>query len=271
MLWVTTYQHFVRTCCCRLCGKNDKHSHFNRNMYKHLLVQCLHCIIWLPVFPLHLIYAPLTLFWLSLTKSIIVFHCSGHSKDPQVQVKVTLRLTVSRPVSLGVRRPSGTRDQFFFLLEIFFRHMRFSNFVAPSLTRGRVCNLLVQLLLGLARAVTLGTKSRRTNDHILLSHLRLPQPEGPDPRIYIPQEQGGPVIPPGTGFPFVTSYDSQGSGGGILTRLHMGPKILRRHAIFYSTQASFTEEQWSPHTPNYQAGRPLLISLPHLHIQYIHS
>jgi hypothetical protein len=29
-----------------------------------------------------------------------------------------------------------------------------------------------------------------------------PQPGGPRPCIYIPQEQGGPVIPPGTGFPF---------------------------------------------------------------------
>jgi hypothetical protein len=72
----------------------------------------------------------------------------------------------------------------------------------PSLTRGRVCNLLVQLLLGLARAVTLGSKFRRTHDHILLSHLRLPQPGGPGSRIYIPLEQGGPVIPPGTEFPF---------------------------------------------------------------------
>jgi hypothetical protein len=34
---------------------------------------------------------------------------------------------------------------------------------------------------------------------MLLSHLRLPQPGGPVPRIYIPQEQGGPVILPGTG------------------------------------------------------------------------
>jgi hypothetical protein len=30
----------------------------------------------------------------------------------------------------------------------------------------------------------------------------LPQHGGPGPRIYIPKEQGGPVIPPGTGFPF---------------------------------------------------------------------
>jgi hypothetical protein len=94
--------------------------------------------------------------------------------------------------------------------------------VAPSLTSGWVCNLLVQLFLVLARAVTLGSKSRRTHDHILLSHLRLTQPGGPDPCIYIPQEQGGPVITRGTGFPFVASYDSQGCGGGILTRLHTG-------------------------------------------------
>jgi hypothetical protein len=37
---------------------------------------------------------------------------------------------------------------------------------------------------------------------MLLSHLRLPQPGGPDTCIYIPQEQGGPVTPPGTAFPF---------------------------------------------------------------------
>jgi hypothetical protein len=73
---------------------------------------------------------------------------------------------------------------------------------APSLTRGWVCNLLAQLLLDLDRAVTLGPISHRTHDHILLSHLRLPQPGGPGPRIYIPPEQGGPVIPPGTWFPF---------------------------------------------------------------------
>jgi hypothetical protein len=58
------------------------------------------------------------------------------------EVEVTLRPTVSRPVCPGVRRPSGTRDQFFFLLEISFRHLRVCYFVAPSLTRGRVCNLL---------------------------------------------------------------------------------------------------------------------------------
>jgi hypothetical protein len=37
----------------------------------------------------------------------------------------------------------------------------------------------------------------------LLSHLRLPQPEGPGPRIYFPQEQGSPDIRPGTGISFI--------------------------------------------------------------------
>jgi hypothetical protein len=44
--------------------------------------------------------------------------------------------------------------------------------------------------------------SHGTHDHILLSQILDPQPEGPDPHIYIPQEQSGPVIPQGTGFPF---------------------------------------------------------------------
>jgi hypothetical protein len=75
--------------------------------------------------------------------------------EVKVKVKVTLRATDSRPVRLGVRRPPGTRDQFFFLLEIFFRQLRVCHFVAPSLTRGRVCNLL--LLLVLASVVSLGS------------------------------------------------------------------------------------------------------------------
>jgi hypothetical protein len=65
------------------------------------------------------------------------------------KVKVILRPTVR----LGVRHPAGTRDQYFYLLEIFFRQLRVRYFVAPSLTRGRVCNLL--LLLVLASTVVL--------------------------------------------------------------------------------------------------------------------
>jgi hypothetical protein len=56
--------------------------------------------------------------------------------------------------------------------------------------------------------ITQWSESRRTRNHTLLSHLRLPQPGGSGSRIYIPQEQGGPVIPPGTGFPLGYIYPS---------------------------------------------------------------
>jgi hypothetical protein len=62
-------------------------------------------------------------------------------------------------VNLGVRRPSGIRDQFHFRLEIFFRQLRFCNFVAPSLTRRRVCNLLYNCFWALPEQSLLGQSS----------------------------------------------------------------------------------------------------------------
>jgi hypothetical protein len=59
------------------------------------------------------------------------------------EVEVNLRPTVSRSVCPSVRRPSVTCDQFFFRHEISFRQLWLWYFVAPSLTRGRVCNLLL--------------------------------------------------------------------------------------------------------------------------------
>jgi hypothetical protein len=60
-------------------------------------------------------------------------------------VIVKMKLNYDRQ-SVGVRHPSGTRDQFFFLLEIFFRQLQVCYFVAPSLTRVRVCKLLLLLV-----------------------------------------------------------------------------------------------------------------------------
>jgi hypothetical protein len=85
--------------------------------------------------------------------------------------------------------------------------------------RGWVCNLLVQLLLGVARAVTLESNPTKLRPYFTVS-FEIPQPGGPGPHLYIPQEHGDPVIPPGTELPFVTSYDLQGYCGGILTCLH---------------------------------------------------
>jgi hypothetical protein len=49
--------------------------------------------------------------------------------------------------------------------------------------------------------ITQWSESLRTRNHTLLSHLRLPQLRGSVSLIYIRQEQGGSVIPLGTGFP----------------------------------------------------------------------
>jgi hypothetical protein len=78
----------------------------------------------------------------------------------------------------------------------------------------------LQLLLLLASAVILRSDYRGTHNHILLYQiLDSPNLEGQVPvRIYIPQEQGGTVIPQALSSIFVASYDSQGEG--IRPRLH---------------------------------------------------
>jgi hypothetical protein len=78
----------------------------------------------------------------------------------------------------------------------------YSPYVTSSLMR-LVCHL--QLMLALASAVILGSKSRGTCDHILLSRIRdSPNLEGQVPILtfYIPQEQLGPVTPPRHWVPF---------------------------------------------------------------------
>jgi hypothetical protein len=72
-------------------------------------------------------------------------------------------------------------------------------YVTSSLMREWFCRL--QLLLVLVSAVILRSESLGNHDHILLSQiLDSPQPRMPGLPIYIPQEKGGQVIPPGTGF-----------------------------------------------------------------------
>jgi hypothetical protein len=82
-----------------------------------------------------------------------------------------LRPTVSRPVCLDIEHPPMAHDQ---LLTTVGR-LR-SSYRAPSLTIGWVCNFLVQMLLRIASAVTLDSKSRRIRDNILHSHLKSGSP-----------------------------------------------------------------------------------------------
>jgi hypothetical protein len=95
-------------------------------------------------------------------------------------------------------KPLETHDQHFFFQLNTCGH---SPYVISCLTRGWVYHL--QFLLTLTSTVILRSESRWTHDHVLLSQIQdSPNLEGPGPHIYIAQEQGGPVIPPGTGFPF---------------------------------------------------------------------
>jgi hypothetical protein len=65
-----------------------------------------------------------------------------------------------------MKHPSGAYDWIFIALRL----LRVCWYSALSLTRGRVCNLL--LLLALASAVIFGFESRGTCEHILLSQIR---------------------------------------------------------------------------------------------------
>jgi hypothetical protein len=79
------------------------------------------------------------------------------------------------------------------------------------------------LLLVLASSFFLGSESRGTRDHILLSQIRdSPNLEGQVPVFIFPRIRVAQLYPQALGSLFEASYDSQGYGGGIRTRLHAG-------------------------------------------------
>jgi hypothetical protein len=82
---------------------------------------------------------------------------------PALSLSLMLRPTISRPVCLQIKHPSGASDQILITVS----QLRVCWCGALSLTRERVCRL--QLLLGLASKVILGSESRGNRDNILLS------------------------------------------------------------------------------------------------------
>jgi hypothetical protein len=83
-----------------------------------------------------------------------------------LSLSLILRLTVSRPVCLRIKHPSGTYDQIFITV----RRVRVCWYGALSLTRERVCSL--QLLQPSPAQSFFGSVSHGARDHILLSQIR---------------------------------------------------------------------------------------------------
>jgi hypothetical protein len=111
-----------------------------------------------------------------------------------VKFKIMLWLTVMQPFCLDVKHPSGAEDQIF----VTGRQLHVCWCGAPSPTRGWVCHL--QLLLALASMIILGSESRGTLHHILLS--QTPPTYGTRMPYLYPPSTGWPSYTPRHWIPF---------------------------------------------------------------------
>jgi hypothetical protein len=110
----------------------------------------------------------------------------------------------------------------FFLLEISFRQLRLCYFVAPSLTRGLVCNLLYNCFWASTEQSLLGRSPAELTTIFYCLIWDSPNLEGQVPVFISPRKRVAQLYPQALSSLFVASYDSQGYGRGILTRLHTG-------------------------------------------------
>lgn len=160
------------------------------------------------------------------------------------QITFTIRPTASRPVYLGVELHLRPKTRFLLLSD----SSRYVDMASPLWQEDGACRL--KLLLILANARILRSESSGTHDHVLLSQIcKFPNLEG----------QVSCVFPPGIGSSsyiyhqtlsslFVASYDSQGYGGGIGTRLHT---TYNTKCNTQKTDKGIARQQWEIRYCNY--------------------
>jgi hypothetical protein len=104
-------------------------------------------------------------------------------------------------------------------MKIIFRQFQDCYYGVPSMMRGWVSNL--QLLLWLANAVFLRSEFHGTHDQILVSHFSDLPNLGSQVTVFTSlRNRDVQLHSRALGSSFVASYDFQGYGVGILTRLH---------------------------------------------------
>jgi hypothetical protein len=112
------------------------------------------------------------------------------------QLQHWLQPTVSRPVYLGVNPHLRPNTRFVLLSD----SCGFAD--VGALSDERISLSFTTAASPRQRSRSLVRVQHESWPYFTVSDSRLPLPGRPGPRIYIPQEQGGPVTIPGTGSPF---------------------------------------------------------------------
>jgi hypothetical protein len=160
--------------------------------------------------------------WISLSLSLSLnfslspaLHSAASLNWPKVRVKSYFMTGGLPPISSSWRQaPWDSRSVVLF---------------AEHLLSYSLRNILSDERMGLPFTIAAGSRQRshsqiwllRILDHILLSQIRdSPDLEGQSPVFISPRNRVVRLYPQALGSLFIASYDSQGYGGGIWTRLH---------------------------------------------------
>jgi hypothetical protein len=193
---------------------NLQEIYFNSRNTVHIsstfFINCKHCIgtnkipeikefNWSRVLKRYTNFPPTVLYDCALISTLLLdtFKCTVSVSTKYVKSQSQSHVTTNgQSASLfWCQAPPGAYDQIF----IFVGQLQVCRCRALPLTRGWVCCIPLLLVLPAHSPVRVPLDSW---PYLTFSDSRLHQPGGPGRRIYNPQEQGGPVITPGTAFPF---------------------------------------------------------------------